>query len=154
MLAKDMKTAAVNGLKANFHAQLSKAIRREVLLWEARHPEVPLLPGADEKARNALRGDVTRYAERSSTGSTIQLPWPEAAPAGLRAAVDALLRSWSCFRSALPCPKPEFMQAGKLEIFQRWCFAASLCNGSAHGGDARARVLVGRPLICKLPSLF
>ena len=123
MLAKDMKTAAVNGLKANFHAQLSKAIRREVLLWEARHPEVPLLPGADEKARNALRGDVTRYAERSSTGSTIQLPWPEAAPAGLRAAVDALLQSWSSFRSALPCPKPEFMKAGKLEIFQRWSFA-------------------------------
>ena len=49
-----MKTAAVNGLKANFHAQISKAIGREVLLWGARHPQVPL-PNAHEKARNALR---------------------------------------------------------------------------------------------------
>ena len=50
MLAMDIKTAAVNGLKANFHAQLSKAIRREIMLWEKRHPQVPL-PGADGKAQ-------------------------------------------------------------------------------------------------------
>ena len=125
MLAKDMKTAAVNSLTANFHAQLSKAIRREIVLWEARHPQEPL-PGVDAKARSALKGDVTRYAERSSTGSVVQLPWPEAAPAGLRAAVDSLLQSWSCFRSALPCPKPQFMKAGKLDIFQRWSFALQM----------------------------
>ena len=122
MLAKDMKTAAVNSIKANFHAQISKAIRRAILLWETRNPQEPL-PGADEKARNALRSDVTRYAERSSTCSTPQPPWPDAAPAGLRAAVDALIQSWSCFASALPCPKPQFMKVGKMEIFQRWSFA-------------------------------
>ena len=130
MLAKDMRTAAVNALKANFHAQISKAIRREILLWEVRHPQ-ELLPGVDEKARGALRGDVARYAERFSTGSTIRLPWPEAAPAGLRAAVDALMQSWSCFRTALPCPKPQFMKAGKLDIFQRWSFALQRQIGRA-----------------------
>ena len=66
-LALKRKTAATNVVKATFHAQLAKALRRVVPLWEERNPE-RLLTGGTEKKRARLRGAVLRYAERSATG--------------------------------------------------------------------------------------
>ena len=68
-LSMDMKTAAANACKATFHVQLSKALRRTVLLWELTNPGA-LLPGGNDKDRGKPRGEFygTRSGGAPATG--------------------------------------------------------------------------------------
>jgi hypothetical protein len=153
-LSLDMKTAAANACKATFHVQLSKALRRTVLLWELTNPGA-LLPGGNDKDRGKLRGEVLRHAERRSTGHRTQLPWPAAGPVELRASLETLMDAcapsarasfarWRAdFSDALPCPTPEFIKPKHSPTLLRWAFALQqqrVCAPkAAHASFARWR---------------
>ena len=113
-LAQEMTTASVNMIKATFHAQLTKAIKRVLLLWELRRARsgLPALAAdASEKERTRLRYEVVRYAERRATQHRNPMEWPEAAPVSLKEALEEHIGPWlATFQSALPCPTPEFIQ--------------------------------------------
>ena len=112
-LSKQMVTMVQNMLASNFHVQIGKAFRREVIIYE-------FFSGV--KINKKIRWRLGRHFERFVTGHATPAPLPTGAPITLQAQLRALALSWEqrfgptvcltvnqqCFGTPV-CPTAEFI---------------------------------------------
>ena len=94
-LSKQTVTMVQNMLASNFHAQLGKAFRREVIIYE-------FFSGVTVDKK--IRWKLLRHFERYVTGHMIPAPIPAGVPLALRAQLHSLAVGWKQRFGATVCP--------------------------------------------------
>ena len=101
-LAKQTITMVQNMLAANFHKQLEKAFRREILIWKQNTQQV---------LAKELQWKLIQHAVRLTSGHQSLPPIPPDAPQALVEILTALAADWKGrFTATVPiCPTAEFI---------------------------------------------
>ena len=95
---KDMVTATENMMVANFHVQIQKAFKREILI------SAFLADTVQTKESKQTTFKLVQHYTRKLLGHRDQTPRPEA-PAEVLDSLEALCRTWQRdYANVLPCP--------------------------------------------------
>jgi len=113
-LARDAMTMTHNMIAATFHKQILKAIRREIVLYEARtnhrlekRIKYQIASHYSDRAVGHRRATATASATLEAEATFRE---SHDLPEGLRTALDSLLTNWSDLLQRIgPCPTSEFI---------------------------------------------
>jgi hypothetical protein len=111
-LARDSATLAENHVRANFHAEVRKALSREVVLWEITNQSLT----SELRFRTIEAGLSQALCEPK-----YRRDWPVNVPELLKAHLESVIADWrSRFSLISHCPKPEFLKTRWIPIAHQW----------------------------------
>ena len=120
-MARDAITTFQNMMASNFHVQLTKAFRREVVLWEHMH-SAKLEKRVVYRIVNHYLRDVTGHQNATVLD-------PSEVPPELSEHLGALVQRWKTdFAEVLPCPDSSFIyklagkDCAKLRTYVQWLY--------------------------------
>ena len=136
-LSKSAVTMTQNMMAANFHTQLTKAMRREIIVYEWAH---------DIRIDKNIKRIIILHYARSVCGCQRLLALPDSVPVELIEQLQALIALWKDkFSSNVPsCPTETFIYNQKARLDSGRKFLTGIWDARARVLDATASCRVSR----------